>query len=447
MGGQTGFGRTVGDIGHSLWKAPQYAARDSFNLLTGGEFGRRRSNRKHAKTREGLLSLVSEPEPTVQRALVPEMLPGGGEAQGPAGAFREAQGPQPRPTMGGPGVVSNMDDGEIARMQGWTPEKINDYSERFGVSAVKDRIDRDIFYARNPEAQPQPEPRELETKQLADGHYYHVDPFGMQPPRRVNPDIQTPVETADPVDPWAGVKLVDGRPVRANQDGTFTSHDIAGMSADAAGPNADIKLPAGYQWKMDDAGKSTGIMEPVPGSPQAAAVAAAADEIANAAETRAQGESQQEAQRAIVTETLGDVRKLAQGGWATGLAGTVFGVLPGTDASDMEAKLDTLKGFASFETLQAMRNASPTGGALGQVSERELAMLQSQFGALEQSQSKQSFLSELDKFERLLDTVVNRGMEAASGAPGDQTVMPDYSQLGAADFAAQGAQLFGGPTT
>ena len=34
-----------------------------------------------------------------------------------------------------------------------------------------------------------------------------------------------------------------------------------------------------------------------------------------------------------------------------------------------------------------MRDASPTGGALGQVSERELGFLQSVFGSLDQSQS------------------------------------------------------------
>ena len=48
-----------------------------------------------------------------------------------------------------------------------------------------------------------------------------------------------------------------------------------------------------------------------------------------------------------------------------------------------------------FDRLQAMRDASPTGGALGQVSERELSQLNASIANLRQSQSLGQFKSNL----------------------------------------------------
>src|SRR3546814_10033930 len=67
--------------------------------------------------------------------------------------------------------------------------------------------------------------------------------------------------------------------------------------------------------------------------------------------------------------------------------GRVGSMIPGTDWADLAAKLDTLKGRSAFGALQQMRANSPTGGALGQVSERELYLLQNAAPQLQQSQS------------------------------------------------------------
>lgn len=69
--------------------------------------------------------------------------------------------------------------------------------------------------------------------------------------------------------------------------------------------------------------------------------------------------------------------------------GSIFASIPGTPAKDLEAKLKTVKADAAFGALQAMRNASKTGGALGQVSERELGLLESAQAPLDQAQSPQ----------------------------------------------------------
>lgn len=77
-------------------------------------------------------------------------------------------------------------------------------------------------------------------------------------------------------------------------------------------------------------------------------------------------------------------------GWTTG-AGSLFSYVPGTQARNLDAILDGIKANIGFKELQEMRANSPTGGALGSVTEKELRMLQSVLGSLEQSQSEDQF--------------------------------------------------------
>lgn len=75
------------------------------------------------------------------------------------------------------------------------------------------------------------------------------------------------------------------------------------------------------------------------------------------------------------------------------LAGTAF--IPGSPARDLQATLDTIKSNVGFDKLQQMRNNSPTGGALGQVSEMENRLLQSVSGSLDQGQSPEQLKANL----------------------------------------------------
>ena len=65
--------------------------------------------------------------------------------------------------------------------------------------------------------------------------------------------------------------------------------------------------------------------------------------------------------------------------------GSYLSNIPGTDAKSLKERLASIKANIGFDYLQAMREASPTGGALGNVSDKELQGLQSVFGSLEQS--------------------------------------------------------------
>ena len=91
----------------------------------------------------------------------------------------------------------------------------------------------------------------------------------------------------------------------------------------------------------------------------------------------------------------------------TGMVGSLLSRFEGSDAHDMNRRLDSLKAMVGFNALQEMRANSPTGGALGQVSEMELALLQSTIASLEQSQSKEQFLENLKLVENAFNEVIH----------------------------------------
>lgn len=79
---------------------------------------------------------------------------------------------------------------------------------------------------------------------------------------------------------------------------------------------------------------------------------------------------------------------------------------PGTEAKNLRVLLqDSLAGKVAFEQLQEMRDNSPTGGALGQVTERELGLLASQLGSLDTLQGTDQLIGTLrairDRYQRI----------------------------------------------
>tara|TARA_R100001369_G_C3288411_1_gene163432 strand:- start:375 stop:1115 length:741 start_codon:yes stop_codon:yes gene_type:complete len=73
--------------------------------------------------------------------------------------------------------------------------------------------------------------------------------------------------------------------------------------------------------------------------------------------------------------------------------------VPGSPAMSVSKMLGMIKANIGFAELNDMRKASPTGGALGQVSEREIEFLQAVIGSLEQQQSKEDVLRVLGDVE------------------------------------------------
>ena len=139
---------------------------------------------------------------------------------------------------------------------------------------------------------------------------------------------------------------------------------------------------------------------------------------AEAAEAAEAGLSQQEesdvlqARSAdIVLQDIGRARgQLASEGAlpVSGFGSGLFRGIAGSPAADFNATLSTIRSNIGFDRLQQMRDASPTGGALGQVSERELSELQAVLGSLSQDQSDAQLDTNLARLETLYGDIMDK---------------------------------------
>lgn len=84
-------------------------------------------------------------------------------------------------------------------------------------------------------------------------------------------------------------------------------------------------------------------------------------------------------------------------GWTTGTTGQVTGMKAGSNAYVLQSKIDTIKAQLGFAQLQQMRDASPTGGALGQVAVQELNYLQAALTNLDRAVGEKELKANLEK--------------------------------------------------
>lgn len=173
------------------------------------------------------------------------------------------------------------------------------------------------------------------------------------------------------------------------------------------------KAPAGYRYTADD------NLEAIPGGP---AAVKQEDRKRKADAMRAQlvGTSEN------VLNAIDTAEKLASG-WTTG-AGAMLSSIPGSKAHDLDAAIDTIVANIGFDKLQEMRAASPTGGALGSVTEKELALLQAVVNSLRQSQSYDQFKANLSRtklqYQRAL-AAINAAYEEEFATPGGGAPAPE----------------------
>lgn len=82
--------------------------------------------------------------------------------------------------------------------------------------------------------------------------------------------------------------------------------------------------------------------------------------------------------------------------------GGLLSALPASSQRQLKNRLDTVRSNIGFDKLQEMRENSPTGGALGQVSEREIDFLQATRGKLDQLTRPEDLLQAMDEIEASL---------------------------------------------
>jgi hypothetical protein len=116
--------------------------------------------------------------------------------------------------------------------------------------------------------------------------------------------------------------------------------------------------------------------------------------------------------------------------FTTGFLGDLSKAVPGTPAYDLAQTLLTIQANIGFDRLQEMRNNSPTGGALGSITEKETALLQAVNGATAQGQSAEQFKANLQRIKQLQAEVLAErkaayaqdfGGEAPAAAPAAAT--------------------------
>ena len=201
-----------------------------------------------------------------------------------------------------------------------------------------------------------------------------------------------------PDDPWSGFEEVG-----SSQGGGLTPVPLPAKPADAPSgyrwdnngglaaipggpadkPESGNAPPSGYRWT------GNGGLEPIPGGP---------------ADKGPEATGNNDAVRVKLLKTVGYLNKIAKdandnGGWfETGTSGNIGRNIPmiQTAGKDLAANLNTLNSSFAFDALQAMRDASKTGGALGSVSERELELLQASVANLDPNQSHQQFLDNIE---------------------------------------------------
>ena len=193
-----------------------------------------------------------------------------------------------------------------------------------------------------------------------------------------------------------------------NQYEVMTDEDGNPYVTDKFSIGEDINLSTDYQAVLDKDGKVIGAKE-IPGSP--------ADIAAKEAYSTEQFRIRYERNNiSLVLENVDKVKeifnnrasKVKAGGFEIG-QDTIFGTaakivgatgIPGTPRAVMLEAIAPIKASIGFDKLDQMRQSSPTGGALGQVSNIELDALQKSIASLSLDNTPEEFYANILKVER-----------------------------------------------
>ena len=219
--------------------------------------------------------------------------------------------------------------------------------------------------------------------------------------------------------------IIEGYKLAKDQgyDKSFFQYQIELKKA-AKDNNVSIgSIPPGYEVITNDNGSIE--MRVIPGGPADLEIQAA-DAKALLAKVNTQKAGN------VVLKNVGLVRnaiknpqtffgmEVGSTGW-----GSLLKDIPATQAKGVAGMIATIKGNVGFDKLQAMREASPTGGALGQVSELELKLLMSTIGSLDQAQSDADLLRVLNEIEYWYNHIVHGAAYASTAVEETEEVVDD----------------------
>jgi hypothetical protein len=130
---------------------------------------------------------------------------------------------------------------------------------------------------------------------------------------------------------------------------------------------------------------------------------------------------------------------------AFGLTGLGASLIPGSPAADVRATLDTLRNQSFVQGLSAMREASKTGGAVGNVTEAEGKRFENLRASLSQAQSPERARQELERMITELDESEERVSQAYTGTYGEVEfkLRPKTERIQTLDIPAVGTIVDG----
>lgn len=228
-------------------------------------------------------------------------------------------------------------------------------------------------------------------------------------------DYRTP-EANETVGQVTGSQLIEKYGVEA---GTIDPNSLFNVSPDGkvsaiGGAGTTINMPGQPQvgtiqpgWQLErDKDSGAFRMTPIPGGPADTAAKEAVIADTNKA-------TQGEIKSSVVDDQIDTALKIMERRGVldlpeAGIVGNALGAMGiNQEAVDLKNTIIGIQATVAFDTLQKMREASKSGGALGSVSERELDLLISAYGALQQSTSKELLSSNLKTVKRIMGKIAN----------------------------------------
>ena len=211
----------------------------------------------------------------------------------------------------------------------------------------------------------------------------------------------------------------DGTVSKVGGGGVSVTNNMGGTGdANRYLPGDDFNLPKGYMFDTQ-----TGTAVPIPGGNVAQDQGEAADKA---------GQRISSARNA--SNTVFNAGTRAAQHYAAlnfGAAGVnVVGMIPGTDSKELLNQVETLKANAAVENINAMRQQSPGGGAVGNASDADIQLLKVKSGALDPTSP--NFQRDLDDYVLTLLMTIN------NGTGGDEMAQELYRQ-----YKAETAQFRG----
>lgn len=203
--------------------------------------------------------------------------------------------------------------------------------------------------------------------------------------------------------------LPPGTYQRDKTNGKITSIGSGGVTVNMPSQVQVGTIPQGYQLTYDAQGRPVS-MSPIPGSQ------AARDVAAEAEKAQASAASAVTSSNIVLSEAdrLQDlIKKESFFKPVTGVGGAIVrekgGVLAsGSAAVTAQKTLDTIKANIGFDRLTQMRKESPTGGALGNITEKELAFLQSVLGSLDLNQDKKILSQNVNRIKEIYTEILRK---------------------------------------